>query len=448
MSRLFIRGGLVSDPGQGLDGVPRTLVIEAGRISAIIEGAGEPALRPGQQIADEVIDARGLWVLPGLIDLHTHLREPGEEHKETFQSGGQAAVAGGFTTILAMANTQPATDSSARVAWVRDRSATQSPARVFTVGAVTVGLLGDTLTDADSLASAGAVALSDDGRPLLNAALVRRALEQARDVGLPLLAHEEELSLVGKGCMHEGATATRLGLAGVPGVAEEVMVRRDLALVELTGARLHLQHLSTAGALRALREAKARGLPVTAEAAPHHFTLTDQSVGCYDTNAKMNPPLRSERDRAAVQAALADGTLDAIATDHAPHGPIEKDTVFEAAANGVVGLETAFALGLALVEAGVLTRQRLIALFTSGPAAVIPAFGDLGTLRVGARADVTLVDPTERWVVDPAAFRSRSRNTPFRGRALTGRVIATLVGGVVVFSRREPLASGLHVAGD
>ncbi len=429
MSRILLRGGLLIDPSQGLE-EPRTLVVQGGRIDAIL------AVPPTPQTNDEIIDCARLWILPGLIDLHTHLREPGEEHKETFATGGAAAVAGGFTTVLAMGNTQPPPDTGARVAAVRERASKDSPARVFTVGTVTVGLAGETLTDADALGRAGAVALSDDGKPLSHPALMRRALEQAGDVGLPLLAHEEDLGLVGRGCMHEGPTATRHGRPRVPAPAAAVMVRPALALVELTGARLHLQHLSTEGSIRALREAKSRGLPVTGEAAPHHFSLVDADVGDYDTRAKMNPPLRSARDREAVRAALADGTLDAIATDHAPHGASDKDTVFAEAANGIVGLETALALGLALVRSGGLTRRRLVELFTTGPASVIPAFRELGTLKVGAPADVVLVDPALEWTVEAAHLRSRSKNTPWLGKTLTGRAVLTLVGGNAVYRAR------------
>jgi dihydroorotase len=427
--RLILRGGELIDPAQGIEG-PRTLVLEGGKVSAILEGDATPGP------ADRVIDVRNLWVVPGLIDLHAHLREPGEEHKETLESGGKAGAAGGFTTLLAMGNTRPPADNASRVRWVRDRARGVSAIEIQTVGTVSVGLEGEVLTDVEGLAAAGAVALSDDGRPIQSAALMRRALEQARDVGLPILAHEEELSLVGRGCMQEGPTATRLGLSGIPGAAEEVMVRRDLALVELTGARLHLQHVSTEGSVRALREAKARGLHVSGEAAPHHFSLTDSALlsARYDPDFKMNPPLRTERDRAAVRAGLADGTLDAIATDHAPHGPIEKETVFEAAANGVIGLETALALGLALVRDGDLPRRRLIELFTTGPARVIPAFRELGTLKVGAVAHLTVIDPHVRWTVDVDHQLSKSRNTPFKGRELIGRAVLTVVRGEVVYS--------------
>jgi len=429
-ARVILKGGELIDPAQGIEG-PRTLVLEGGKVAALL--TADPAPAPG----DRVYDLRKLWVVPGLIDLHAHLREPGEEHKETLESGGLAGAAGGFTTLLAMGNTRPPADTAARVRWVRERARSLGGIDIQTVGTVTLGLEGETLTDAEGLASAGAVALSDDGRPIASSLIMRRALEQARDAGLPILAHEEDATLVGRGCMHEGAAATRLGLAGIPGAAEEIMVRRDLALVELTGGRLHLQHVSTEGAVRALREAKARGLHISGEATPHHFTLTDSALltARYDPDFKMSPPLRSERDLAAVRAGLADGTLDAIATDHAPHGPIDKETVFEAAANGIIGLETAFALGLALVRDGDLPRRRLIELFTTGPARVIPAFRELGTLKVGAPADLTVIDPEERWTVKAEDQLSKSRNTPFKGRQLVGRPVLTLVRGEVVFSR-------------
>jgi dihydroorotase len=425
--RLIFRGATVIDPDQGIEGT-RTVVVEDGRISDLLEGDG-PAARPG----DELIDAKGRWLLPGLIDLHAHLREPGEEYKETLATGGAAAAAGGFTALVAMPNTRPPIDSAALVEYVVRRAAATCPVRVYPAGAVSLGQKGEVLAEIGDMKAAGAVVLTDDGRPIMNASLMRRALEYARTFDLPVSVHEEDLNLVAGGCMHEGAVATRLGLAGIPSQAEEAMVLRDLALCELTSGRLHLAHLSTAGSVRAVRAAKARGLPVTAEATPHHFTLTDAAVAGYDTDTKMNPPLRAAEDLSAVREGLADGTLDAIATDHAPHSPVEKDLEFDRAANGVVGLETALALGLRLVAEKVLSPRRLVELLTIGPARTFGLPG--GTLRRGVAADLTLVDPNAEWTVEPSRLLSRSKNTPFKGWRLKGQVMLTAVAGRVVYRR-------------
>jgi dihydroorotase len=349
---LFIEGGRVIDPGNGVDGV-RTVVVRDGTIAEV----GERIERPRDA---RVIDARGKWVTAGFIDLHVHLREPGQEYKETVATGARAAVAGGFTAICAMPNTRPVNDDTAVTELVLARAAAAGLARVYPVGAISKGSKGEELAEYGELAAAGCVALSDDGHPVASGALMRRALEYARPFGLPLTVHEEDLQLVGKGVMHEGAASTRLGLKGIPGAAEEVMVLRDLALAELTGGRLHLSHLSTRGSVRAVRDAKRRGLAVTAEVTPHHLTLTDEDVAAsgYSTDFKMNPPLRSAADVQAVREALADGTLDAIATDHAPHSPVEKDLEFDAAANGIVGLETAFPVCLEPGRAALARRGR------------------------------------------------------------------------------------------
>ncbi len=424
MSRLVVRGGLVIDPSQGIE-EERTLVVEDGVVRSL--PAGPPAPLPG----DEVVEARGAWLLPGFVDLHTHLREPGEEGKETIETGGRAAAAGGYTSLVAMPNTKPPIDRPELVEWVRRRAAERSPVRVFTAAAITVGQEGERLAELAALQAAGAVAVTDDGRPVMSAGLMRRALEYARPLGLPVMVHEEDLTLVAGGVANEGPTATRLGLRGNPALAEVVMVLRDLALCEATGARLHLAHLSAAASVRAVREAKARGVPVTAEATPHHFTLDDEALSGYRTEAKMAPPLRSREDVSALRSGLADGTIDAIATDHAPHGAGDKDCEFDLAANGVVGLETAFALGLRLVHEGVLSRRRLVELFSSGPARAFGLTG--GTLKPGVPADFTLVDPALDWTVDPSAFASKGRNSPFAGWKLRGRVTSTYVGGRRVF---------------
>ena len=421
---LFIEGGRVIDPSGGVDGL-RTVVVRDGRIAEVAERVERPR-------EARVIDARGRWVTPGFVDLHVHLREPGQEYKETVATGARAAVAGGFTTVAAMANTSPVNDNASVTELVLARAAAAGLARVRPVGCVSRGQKGEELAEYGELKAAGCVALSDDGRPVASPALMRRALEYARAFDLPVAVHEEEPSLAGKWAMHEGAAATRMGLKGMPAQAESAMVWRDVELAELTGGRLHLQHLSTAGSVRALREAKRRGLRVTGEAAPHHLALTDEDLARagYDTSWKMNPPLRSAEDRRAVQEALADGTIDCVATDHAPHSAVEKDLEFDAAANGIVGLETAFAVCLGLVRQGLLSERRLVEALTAAPAR---AFGlAAGTLAPGAPADVAVLDPAAEWRVEPERFHSKGRHSPWKGAALTGRCTHTLVDGRLV----------------
>jgi dihydroorotase len=421
---IFIEGGRVIDPASGIDGI-RTVVIRDGVVAEVAERAERPR-------DARAIDARGRWVSAGFIDLHVHLREPGQEYKETVSSGARAAVAGGFTAVCAMPNTKPVNDNAAVTELVLARGKAAGLARVYPVGAISKGSAGEELAEYGELKGAGCVAFSDDGKPVMSSALMRRALEYAKAFGLPLTVHEEDLQLVGKGVMHEGAASTRLGLRGIPGQAEEVMVLRDLALVELTGGRLHVAHVSTRGAVRAIREAKRRGLPVTAEVTPHHLALTDEDLAAsgYSTDFKMSPPLRAAEDVHACREALADGTIDAIATDHAPHSTVEKDVEFDLAANGIVGLETAFPVCLALVREGRLSERRLVEALTVGPARAFGLPG--GTLARGSPADVTLLDPGAEWVVDPARMHSRSRNTPWKGRRLVGRCTHTIVGGRIV----------------
>jgi len=421
---IFIEGGRVIDPASGVDGV-RTVVVQGGRIAEV----GERVERPH---GARVVEARGKWVTPGFVDLHVHLREPGQEYKETVATGARAAVAGGFTTICAMPNTKPVNDSASVTELVLARAAQAGLARVLPVGCISRAQGGEDLAEYGELKAAGCVAVSDDGRPVASSGLMRRALEYARAFGLPVAVHEEDPVLAGKGVMHEGPTSTRLGLKGIPAAAEDVMVVRDLALLELTGGRLHLQHVSTKGAVRAIRDAKKRGLAVTAEATPHHLALTDEDVGAsgYSTDFKMNPPLRSAEDVKAVREGLADGTIDAIATDHAPHSAVEKDLEFDAALNGIIGLETAFSVCLELVRKGALAERRLVEALTAGPAR---AFGlAAGTLAKGAAADIAVLDPAAEWTVDPARLHSRSRNTPWKGKRLPGRCVLTLVGGRIV----------------
>jgi dihydroorotase len=421
---IVIEGGRVIDPATGTDG-PRTVVLKDGVVAAVAERADRPA-------GARVVDARGRWVTAGFIDLHVHLREPGQEYKETVATGAKAAVAGGFTSVVCMPNTKPVNDTLAVTELILARAAAAGLARVYPCGAISKGSNGEELAEFGELKAGGCVALSDDGKPVMNAALMRRALEYARAFGLPLTVHEEDLQLVGKGVMHEGAASTRLGLKGIPGQAEDVMVLRDVALAELTGGRLHIAHLSSAGSVRAVREAKRRGLAVTAEVTPHHLALTDEDVAAsgYSTDFKMAPPLRSAADVAACIEGLADGTIDAIATDHAPHSPVEKDVEFDAAMNGIVGLETAFPVCLALVKAGKLTERRLVEALTCGPARAFGLPG--GTLAVGAPADVAILDPEAAWRVEPASLFSKSKNSPWKGRTLTGRCTHAFVGGRLV----------------
>ncbi len=424
-----IVGARVIDPANGIDG-ERTVLVRDGRIAGVESPGALPSFDGVRGERIERIDARGLWLLPGFVDLHAHLREPGEEHKETIATGAKAAVAGGYTTIVAIANTRPPIDNAALVRFVKKKGEEADLARVLPAATITLGQKGEGLTELVDLAEAGAVCFTDDGRPVANAGVMRRALEYSRLVGRPIVAHEEDLGLAG-GSMHEGEVSVRLGLRGVPGAAEEVMIRRDLVLAELTGAHLHVMHVSTAGSVRAIREAKSRGVKVTAEATPHHLTLTDEAVKGYDTNAKMMPPLRPEADRRAIVEALQDGTLDAIATDHAPHATVDKELEFDKAASGIVGLETAFALTLRAVQRGELKLTRAIELLTSGPARAFQL--DAGTLTVGAPADLTLIDPEARWKFDAKKSSSKSHNSPFDGWEFSGRVVRTFVGGRVRF---------------
>ena len=428
--RLIVRGGTLIDPDAGIEAI-RTVVVEGGTVREVVEGPG-PEARPG----DEAVDATAKWVVPGFIDLHCHLREPGEESKETIASGGSAAAAGGFTAVVAMPNTRPPLDTGQLIDWVVRRAAETSPVRVYPTGALSVAQAGETLAELGAMRAAGAVAFTDDGHPVMSAALMRRALDYARLFDVPVMAHEEDLQLAAHGVVNEGPVATRLGLRGSPAQAEEILVLRDLALCELTGGRLHIGHVSTAGSVRAIRAGKARGLRVTAEATPHHFTLTDEALIGYDTNAKMSPPLRSRVDVDAIREGLRDGTIDAIATDHAPHGPAEKEVEFDLAANGIVGLETAFALGLRLCAEGVLKPLRLIELLSTSPARAYRLPG--GSLRAGLPADLAVVDPKAEWTVDPARFVSKSRNSPFKGWKLHGRVDLTVVGGRIVHRMAVP----------
>ena len=410
------------DPGR-FNGVADVLIDE-GRVVAVGPHLKVPA-------GATKIDATGRLVLPGFVDLHVHFREPGFEYKESIQSGAAAAVAGGFTSVCCMPNTNPVNDNQAITKFMLDRARAAGLANVFPIGAITKGSEGKELAEIGDLRRAGCVAISDDGKPVMNSLVMRRAMEYALAFDVPVVDHCEDLHLAEGGCMNEGAISTELGLPGMPAAAEDVMVARNVALAELTGARLHLAHISTEGSVRMVREAKSRGLHVTAEACPHHFTITEEVVRGYNTYAKMNPPLRTWKDVQAIKDGLRDGTIDVIATDHAPHAAQEKQLGFTEAPFGIVGLETALSLTFALVDEGVLSLESAVDKLSTAPAKV---FGlAKGTLAVGADADVTIVDQQEQWEVDPAKFRSKSRNTPFAGWKVKGRVRTTIVGGRVVF---------------
>jgi dihydroorotase len=432
---LLIRGGRVIDPSSRLDGIA-DILIDAGKIAVIGPQAIETAQpRDGSTLHTplEMIEAHGLLVVPGLIDIHTHLREPGYEYKESIESGSAAAAAGGFTAVACMANTNPVNDDAAVTEYILDKARAVGLVQVFPIGAVSVGLAGERLAEIGELKQAGVVGLSDDGKSVMNSQLMRLALEYAGMFALPVISHCEDTHLAAHGVMHEGRVSTELGLRGIPAQAEDIMVARDLALAELTGGRLHIAHVSTAGAVRLVRDAKARGLHVTAEVTPHHLILTDEAVRGYDSNTKMYPPLRTAADVEALRQALRDGTIDAIATDHAPHDLADKEVEFDQAPVGIIGLETALPLTLRLVETGVLPLADAIAKLSWGPAQVLGLAK--GTLRVGAEADVTLIDAQTEYVVDRREFRSKSRNSPFHGWTLKGRAVMTICAGKIVYSR-------------
>jgi dihydroorotase len=427
VSRLLIKHARVVDPNQKLDHGLDILVVD-GRVEKLAE-----RIQDGKA---EVLDATGLVAAPGFIDVHVHLREPGYEYKETVATGSAAAVAGGFTAVCCMANTDPVIDNAAVVEFVRSRAAEAGLARVYPVGAVSKGLAGEELAEIGEMVRAGAVAFSDDGKPVRNAQLMRKVLEYASLFGVPVIDHCEDAHLNAGGVMHEGAACTRLGLRGIPAASEEVMVARDATLAELTGGHVHVAHLSTRGALERVREARARGVRVTCEVTPHHLALTDQAVvdSEYDTNTKMNPPLRSAEHVEALIGAVRDGTVDCLATDHAPHHDDEKALEFDLAPFGVVGLETAIPVTYdLLVRRHKLPLRRFVALWSSNPARLFGLPG--GTLAPGSPADITLFDPDAQDTVDPERFRSRSRNTPFAGQRLRGWPVATIVEGRPVWQR-------------
>ena len=422
---LFIKGGRVIDPSQSLDDT-LDIAIEKGVVKEIGKGIAAPQ-------GAEVIDAAGRYVVPGLVDMHVHLRDPGLEYKEDIASGTRAAVAGGFTSVACMPNTKPVNDNKAITSYILAKATREGVCNVFPIGAITQGSNGERMAEMGELKEAGCVAVSDDGKPVTNAELMRRSLEYARGMGILLISHAEEPALVGEGVMNEGFTSTELGLKGIPQVAEDIATARDVFLAEYTSSPIHIAHVSTRGSVQIIRDAKKRGVQVTCETAPHYFTLTDDAVRGYNTNAKMNPPLRSNVDVAAIKAGLADGTIDAIATDHAPHHLDEKDVEFNLAANGIVGLETSLPLGLRLVKEGTLTLSQLIEKMSCNPSRILGIAR--GTLKAGSVADITVIDPAAVWKVTEDGLASKSKNSPWIGETMEGAATCTIVDGIIVNSR-------------
>lgn len=426
MSATIIRHGRVIDPANGRDEIADLFMAE-GKIVA-----SQSAIR-NQKSEIQMIEAKGLIVAPGLIDMHVHLREPGFGWKETIESGARAAAAGGFTTVVCMPNTSPVADSPSTIAWIKGRAAASACVNVLATGAISKALAGEELAPIGSLAEAGVVAITDDGHCVQNNELMRRAVEYARMVGVPVLDHCQDYNLVGNGVVHEGYWSTLLGLPGWPAAGEEAIVARDILLAELCDHHIHCQHISAAGSVRSLREARGRGVKISGEVCPHHIALTDEAIQNFDTNFKMNPPLRTKHDVAALREGIADGTLDLLASDHAPHAKFEKEVEFDQAPFGIAGLETE--LGLFIDQLVHKTRTigmaRLIEMFTINPARLLKL--NAGTLSVGASADVTLIDPDLEWTVDPQQFETLSRNTPFNGWKLKGRAVQTIVAGKTVW---------------
>ncbi|MHB8788517.1 MAG: dihydroorotase [Desulfobulbaceae bacterium] len=420
----LFEGGRIIDPRNGADRTGNLLIVDG-----LIAAEGTPAPADVRRV-----DARGCWLVPGLIDMHVHLREPGQEYKEDIVSGTRAAAAGGFTAVACMPNTRPVNDCMAVTALILER-ARQGFARVYPVGAISKGSQGESLAEFGEMKDAGAVAVSDDGVPVRDSQLMRRALEYAGDHQLAVISHSEEIALSRHGVMNEGQMATRLGLMGIPAAAEAIMVYREIALAEFTGRPVHIAHVSTAMATDLIRDAKARGVKVTAETAPHYFTLTEEAVQGYNTNAKMNPPLRTEGDRQAIRQGLADGTFDVIATDHAPHSQLEKEVEFDLAANGIIGLETAVPLALALVREGVIDAPRFVELLSANPARILGVPG--GSLAAGSPADLTVINPDQAFVYTLESVVSKSRNSPFIGWSLQGRAVMTLMAGRLMFELNQ-----------
>lgn len=420
--KILIKNGRVIDPTNKIDAV-LDILVENGKIIEI----GKELRTPNSAI--RIIDASGKIVVPGLIDMHVHLREPGYEYKETIKTGTEAALAGGFTSIACMPNTKPVNDNQSVTDFIFDKARKEGAVHVYPVGAITKGLKGEELSEIGELKSAGVIAITDDGKPVMNSELMRRGMEYATMFDLPVISHCEDLHLSEGGVMNEGFVSTELGLKGIPNASEDVMTARDIALAELTGARLHIAHVSTRGAVNLIRDAKNRGVKVTCETAPHYFTLTEKMATDYNTNAKMNPPLRSGDDLQAIREGLKDGTIDVIATDHAPHEASEKDVEFDKAPFGIVGLETSLPLTLKLVEEDIISLTEAIAKLTVNPARILSL--NKGTLSVGADADISIINPDSEWQIDVKKFKSKGKNSPFQGWNVKGMLNTVIMNGIV-----------------
>jgi len=427
--KLLLTGARIIDPAQKIDGIS-DILLEGGKITKI----GADLLQPENSRDAEIIELAGMILTPGLIDMHTHLREPGQEYKETIATGTRAAVAGGFTSIACMPNTDPVNDNRSITEFIKRKAMEANLANVYPIGNISRNCAGQQLTEFWDLKEAGVVALSDDGKPVMDAALMRHALEYASSLDLPVIPHCEDIHLSAGGLMNEGYYSTILGLRGIPSIAEEVMTARDILIAEYTKSHVHIAHVSTRGSVRIIREAKKRGVKVTAETAPHYFTLTDEALQTYSTNLKVNPPLRSAADVAAIKEGLADGTLDAIVTDHAPHARTDKELEFEYAANGISGLETSLGLSLRLVDEGVLSLPELIAKMSLNPARILKL--PKGTLETGADADITVINPQLNWMVNVKTFCSKGKNSPFHGWKMRGKAALTIVGGEIKYDGR------------
>ena len=427
----WVKGGEVVDPRRGTKRA-LDIVIRKGKIERMLP-PGDSSFSSDTDL--HIIDASGMMVAPGLIDMHVHLREPGEEYKETIASGSQAAAAGGFTAVACMPNTNPINDSRSVTEFILERARKANLVRVYPVAAISKGLKGESLTEFGDLKNAGAVAVSDDGRPVTNTELMRRAIEYAWFFHLPVISHCEDLDLSNKGVMHEGSISTRLGLRGIPAASEEIMVVREILLAKLTGYQVHISHVSTEGSVKFIKQAKEEGIPVTAETAPHYFSLDHTAVVDFDSNAKMYPPLREPKDVEAIKRGLSEGVIDVIATDHAPHSPLEKDVEFDKAAFGIIGLETALPLTLALVREGVMDLPTAIAKLSCNPASILNIKG--GIIEEGKEADLTIIDPNREYVIKRGSFRSKGHNSPFIGFKVKGEAVITMVGGRVVWKSDE-----------
>jgi dihydroorotase len=427
--RILIKEGHILDPSQGLDAVG-DILIDGARIEEIKAGGKEQKRRGREDVhVDRVIEARGLTVLPGLIDMHVHLREPGFEYKETIATGTMAAVKGGFTTVCCMPNTYPVNDNASVTEFIKRKASQEGYCTVLPIGAITKGQKGEELAEIGTMRNEGCIAFSDDGQPVMNSMIMRRALEYSKAFNVPVISHSEDETLSEGGVMNEGLMSLTLGLKGIPAEAEQVMIFRDILLAELTGGKLHIAHVSTEGSVKLIRNAKRRGVNVTAETCPHYFTLTEDAVKDYDTNAKMNPPLRTKRDIEAIKEGLKDGTIDVIATDHAPHHRDEKLKEFDLAPFGISGLETALGLSLKLVEEGTLTMNQLVEKMTCNPARILDI--DKGTLKINSDADVVILDKNKEFKVEPERFISKGKNTPFKDWVLKGMPIVTICKGKV-----------------